>query len=851
MTLRRRINLYNALVTSVSGGIIFFILLSITTLPPAQLLHAAVSLLSIPFTMVAQYALNASWLAPIERFETGGPDVDRKEALMAVWLLPARASASSLGFWVLCSSIIAGTLHYVAEASGVDALAVLLSILAGGGVAFALQYFLYRRALAPMVLLLQEEMARHGEVPPRPPLRAGLTAKFLTAFVLLTILFLLFSQIVGVVKARAILREQAASVGVEYLERAAEHLKEIEAAGKGPEEIQRWLADLTLGRSGYATLVDARGEEVVKAALSRIDPAVVAPVLTAAPEGVLRGGGLREHRSAVVGQRVFVAVPAGGGRFLLGVFPSDEFDLSREVRAAALFTLVAFLLTTGVAIFAARDAAAPLERLGLLMGRAAGGEMARDIALVTEDEVGTLAHGVQEMIQSLREAFGGIGRVVGAVEGVAREVAAETVKTASGARAQVQTVEEGTAWVEERLGAIDRVLGKIDSMGGAIRDGSASALGTGSVMNEIADGMGSLVKTVDHAGSLTGELEGVVRRIADHLGELGGLTGTAVGSVGEVRRFLEEVRRTAEEGTALAALVEEEGPRGRSLTLSVFERARAIQGSLERAEEVIAGLERKAGAIREILEAIDDVAEDTNLLALNAFILAAQAREEGRGFSVVADGIKTLADRTEASTRDIGKIIEAIGLEVPRAALRFREGTEAARRAAEAAADASEALREVLREGQETHAKLTEMTASAENAGRLGEQASTSVGAVAEAIRELSGTREVQARALDDLGRSIRDVSTLAGQVQGGAGALSTESRAVIGHFESMLARMEEIQGGVNEQREVRRALEERLAVLRGKLDRQAEAARRMEEERVRLERGRELLQAALGGLAV
>src|ERR1041384_5551262 len=78
------------------------------------------------------------------------------------------------------------------------------------------------------------------------------------------------------------------------------------------------------------------------------------------------------------------------------------------------------------------------------------------------------------------------------------------------------------------------------------------------------------------------------------------------------------------------------------------------------AGDVIRQLGERIAAIGNILNVIDDVAEQTSLLALNAAIIAAQAGEHGRGFAVVADEIKDLAERTGASTKEIAELIRSV-----------------------------------------------------------------------------------------------------------------------------------------------------------------------------------------------
>jgi methyl-accepting chemotaxis protein len=112
---------------------------------------------------------------------------------------------------------------------------------------------------------------------------------------------------------------------------------------------------------------------------------------------------------------------------------------------------------------------------------------------------------------------------------------------------------------------------------------------------------------------------------------------------------------------------------GRQAVESAMAGITAIKDSSRITSEVIANLAKRAGDIGAILSVIDEVAARTNLLALNAAIIAAQAGEHGKGFAVVASEIKQLADNTSSSTREIAEVIKGVMEETDRAVAAIRQ----------------------------------------------------------------------------------------------------------------------------------------------------------------------------------
>jgi methyl-accepting chemotaxis protein len=134
-------------------------------------------------------------------------------------------------------------------------------------------------------------------------------------------------------------------------------------------------------------------------------------------------------------------------------------------------------------------------------------------------------------------------------------------------------------------------------------------------------------------------------------------------SMGEMAQSLREVDASAEQTARWSREVVASAEVGQAKLWQAQSGMEAIRAATEAAERVVRTLGSRTREIGAIVDVIDEVADETNLLALNAAIIAAQAGEQGRAFSVVAEEIKDLADRVLASTKEIGGLIRSVQAE--------------------------------------------------------------------------------------------------------------------------------------------------------------------------------------------
>lgn len=168
-----------------------------------------------------------------------------------------------------------------------------------------------------------------------------------------------------------------------------------------------------------------------------------------------------------------------------------------------------------------------------------------------------------------------------------------------------------------------------------------------------------------------------------------------------------------------------------------------LAGQVQQVAQTVGALGARSDQIGAIVGTIEDIADQTNLLALNAAIEAARAGEQGRGFAVVADEVRALAERTTKATREIGEMIKAIQLETQQAVHAMSASVAEVDKGVQAAEDSQRALQEIM-------ARIDEMTGQVGMIATAAGEQTTTTAEISSNLHQVTDTVQKTARGSDE-----------------------------------------------------------------------------------------------------
>ncbi len=196
-------------------------------------------------------------------------------------------------------------------------------------------------------------------------------------------------------------------------------------------------------------------------------------------------------------------------------------------------------------------------------------------------------------------------------------------------------------------------------------------------------------------------------------------------------------------------------------TIQVMNR---INKRVQESAEIIRGLGARSDQIGEVVGLINDVADQTNLLALNAAIEAARAGEHGRGFAVVADEVRKLAERTSNATKEIRETIQSMQTETKKAVVSMKEGVNDVGQGTAEAAKSGDALKDILRQINTVTSEINQIAVASEEETATTDEIASSIQQISQVMHETAKRIQQNAEASAQLANLSQELQGMVGQ---------------------------------------------------------------------------------------
>lgn len=247
------------------------------------------------------------------------------------------------------------------------------------------------------------------------------------------------------------------------------------------------------------------------------------------------------------------------------------------------------------------------------------------------------------------------------------------------------------------------------------------------MQNRVADIIRSVQESARELSVASSEISATARHISDHTESSEKHTDQVAAAITEMSQTVQEVAGNAVAAASAAEQVDGSAQQGFTIAKRTSDAVNTLSADVSHIANLMNDLDRNAGSIGTVLDVIRDIAEQTNLLALNAAIEAARAGEQGRGFAVVADEVRALAHRTQESTAEIQTMIAEV--------------QNGASTAAQAMQDGLTRTSETVTLADESRNSLTEI--------------STAITHIKDMITQIATAAEEQSYATDEINKNV------------------------------------------------------------------------------------------------
>lgn len=465
--------------------------------------------------------------------------------------------------------------------------------------------------------------------------------------------------------------------------------------------------------------------------------------------------------------------------------------------------LIFILLIYSVYYFFKKKVGRPIEMLNKEIKKATAGDLSVEISEFGENEIGSIAKGFRFLIAGLVSTLNKLRSTAENVSMAIPQLNHTFKNVTEGTQRQAESIHEAIASIKQANESQKQITEDTGKLIGFSNENVTSLLEMKAIADEIASSTGKLFNATEDSYSIVAEMSQTAKTIAYNTEETFAAVGATSASVEEINALVREVEGSAKESASLASKVTEIASEvGMAAVADAIEGMGKISEEVRRSSDIITRLGARSADIEKILSVIKDVTEKTNLLSLNAAILAAQAGEYGKGFSVVADEIRALSDRTASSTKDIFNIVKTIQAEISEAVRAIDSGMNRVNEGSAMVFKVGDALRETLSASRQSADMSQSIEKATEEQVKGLRQISLSIENIQKMMGQIANATQEHGKGTSYLLESVSDVKDAADVVKQSTEEEAASIKTISRNLDLADVRIKQIgQSSTNQQR--------------------------------------------------
>ncbi len=589
------------------------------------------------------------------------------------------------------------------------------------------------------------------------------------------------------------------------------------------EELNNVTNEIKIYNTGFAALVSNNGTFVGykdksylgSQTISKLASKLSAPELETMAANIKQGiGGMIETEKLIEGQDLIAFYqPVEKSKWGLILFvPKDEIFASvNSITNYLIFIfLLAIFIITAIVIYISNIITKPINKTVEAIKELGKGHLSTRLNMDSDDEIGVMAKtldsftiDLQKLVNLMQKISEGDVNVYFNARSSDDEIAPAINNTATALKGLIDEANSLiTSAVEGKLdargnenkfqGGYKEIVKGVNELLNAVilpvKEGSdvLSVMATGDLtvrmhgnykgdhqiiknsINSLGDSLmhvlGEITEAVQATASASSQISASTEEMAAGAQEQSAQASEVASAVEEMTTTIIETTKNANVATESAKEAGDTAKEGGSVVSQTVAGMNRIAEVVEQAAETVQTLGKSSDEIGEIIQVINDIADQTNLLALNAAIEAARAGEQGRGFAVVADEVRKLAERTTKATKEISVMIKKIQKDTREAVDSIQKGKAEVETGKQLANKAGYSMKEIVKSANKVVDVINSVASASEQQASAAEEISKNIDAISSVTQESANGVQQIARASEDLNRLTENLQALINQ---------------------------------------------------------------------------------------